>query len=127
VDGVAMQIPIASFTHDGNATLDVLQGGKYLIQLDAFEVEEFEENVMQLTYDPTILELEQLSLEDPYEADDAQEKSYTGNQLREVTHLPGRLQFQCAQQMREGNDWSGLVLTARFRALRAGNTAISLS
>ena len=127
MNGVACQVPIFSVIQNDGLTLDVLQGGAYIIQLNATEVETFDETVMQLIYDPSTLELEELSLEDPEKTDDAQEKSYAGNQLHEVTHLPGCLQFQSSQQIREDHDWSGLVLTVRFRALRAGSAHISLS
>ena len=126
VEGVAQPIPLISFIHSDRVSIDVLPGASFLVQLSAKGVADFANTVLQLGYDPAALALEQFGLEDPSERDDAGGKTYAGN-IQKVSGLPGRIRFQCVRPMRERQDWSGLVVAARFRALRAGNTRVSLS
>ena len=101
-------------------------GSNHFVQLHAERIGDFREVIMTLRYDPAALSLERISLETPDGRDDIAGRIPESNALV-VSNMPGQVQFRCVRQMRIGSDWCGLVVSARFRGLRAGNSDISLS
>ena len=117
-------IPV--FYRDDSARASVTSGGKYLVQLHAREIEDFEEIIMSLKYDPAALQLERFVLEKPIGKTDTGGKAYAGN-VREVSQASGQARFQCVRQMMASKEWNGLIVSVRFTALRTGSTDITLS
>jgi len=117
-------IPV--FYRDDSVRASVISGGKYLVQLHAKEIEDFEAITMSLKYDPTALQLERFVLEKPIGKTDTGGNAYTGN-VREVSYMSDLVRFQCIRQMRASKEWNGLIASVRFKALRTGSTDITLS
>jgi len=128
INHIARLVPLISFTHHDSINVNAVPGSTFFIQLEASKIVDFEETVMQLGYDPTMLRLERFALETPSEQDDDIDWNHTRTgEVRIVSSTPGRVRFQFLHEMREDHDWHGLVVAAQFIGLQAGSSAIMLS
>jgi hypothetical protein len=119
-------IPVSPVFHEDNITLSAVNRSKHIIQLQSRKIEDFQEIIMKLQYDPVVLHLEKMILERPTDKTDMGNSVFSPN-IQVFSQISGEVQFRCIRQMKTNKEWSGLVVSAHFGALQTGNTVITLS
>lgn len=103
-----------------DTTLLVQTGDTPMLHLDAQRVRSFSNAGFALVYDATVLKLEALETEVLVDG------IHWDAQVVVLDNRPGRVIFECAREIAEGQHWSGLVAQVHMRALKAGKTTVSL-
>lgn len=117
-------IPV--FYREDGATFSVSTNGKYLAQLHVKSVHDFEKLLMTLAYDPGMLAVETLILEQPKAKTDTTSGIFAPN-ITIAGQTNGSIRFRCIRAMTTNKEWSGLLVSVRLRALRSGMTTVALS
>lgn len=111
-------IPV--FYRDDKINLSVLSDSEYIVQLNAKEINNWNLINMIVRYDSNILSI----IDDSNSLIDSGKK--TGN-FTIIKQSPGEIQIRCNPAANLTQQWSGLVLPLRFKALKTANTAITLA
>ncbi|WRS27293.1 hypothetical protein U6B65_13320 [Oscillospiraceae bacterium MB08-C2-2] len=117
-------VPI--FYREDSLTLAVKAGSSYAVQLHAKDIDDFKSIVMALEYPTTMLRLDELGLETPTGKCDFVSKTYKPA-IQLVSQKAGQVKFRYTQPLTKGYEWDGLVISAQFTALQAGNALLTLS
>lgn len=102
-------IPV--FYRDDSTSFAARANGKYLVQINARGVGDFENIPMTLQYPDDVLKLEELTT--------------TG--IRDVVKGRGQVEFRSARPRQTTGSWDGLLLTALFSGVKTAAAVVELS